>query len=159
MSLEQIQTAMGALVSAMLGKGVITPRAEFIIKGNEQFAVHLQSSYDSKCLNGSWLETKSGDAPEALISWANEFVSSLKSAEEKVLRTYLGKLADAVDYGHENGIAAEYVDPVRITQKAMSENLLSPPTTINPKSQECDHPFCGDDCGAAVDAAEPAEGV
>jgi hypothetical protein len=43
------------------------------------------------------------------------------------MKTYLGKLADAVDYGHENNIPAEYVDPVRITQKAMSDNLLPAP--------------------------------
>ena len=135
MSLEQIQSAMNALVAQMLAKGVVTPKAEFIVCANETFALHLQSDYNSRCLNGEWLKTKIAATPGELITWGNDFVSGLKSAEEKVLRTYLVKLADAVDYGHINGIAAEYVDPVRITQKAMTENLLSAP---------------------AVDAAEPA---
>ena len=135
MTLEQIQSAMNALVAQMLAKGVVTPKAEFIVCANETFALHLQSDYNSRCLNGEWLKTKRAATPGELITWGNDFVSGLKSAEEKVLRTYLGKLADAVDYGHINGIAAEYVDPVRITQKAMTENLLSAP---------------------AVDAAEPA---
>ena len=127
MTLEQIQSAMNALVAQMLAKGVVTPKAEFIVCANEIFALHLQSDYNSRCLNGEWLQIKTGIAPDELITWGNDFVSGLKSAEEKVLRTYLGKLADAVDYGHINGIAAEYVDPVRITQKAMTENLLPAP--------------------------------
>ena len=135
MTLEQIQSAMNALVAQMLAKGVVTPKAELLVRANEIFALHLQSDYNSQCLNGEWLQIKTGIAPDDLITWGNDFVSGLKSAEEKVLRTYLGKLADAVDYGHINGIAAEYVDPVRITQKAMTENLLPAP---------------------AVDAAEPA---
>ena len=157
MTYEEIKTRLGLIVKAMMDKNIKTPDAQFSVRTNAGPSIYITCG--DKAFDGDNYKFIFADAPEDALSKADALIASMVSGEEKVLRTYLGKLADAVDYGHENGIAAEYVDPVRITQKAMTENLLSPPTTINPKSQECDHPFCGDDCGAAVDAAEPAEGV
>ena len=38
------------------------------------------------------------------------------------------KLADAIDYGHENNVPAKLVDPVRRAQKAVSDALLPAPS-------------------------------
>ena len=54
-----------------------------------------------------------GSAPRALLDEANAFIAALPDPETLVPRTYLGKLADAVDYGHQNGIAAEHIDVIR----------------------------------------------
>lgn len=125
MNIEEIQAELSEMIKALMAKGIVAPRAELDIRANEGFSVHIQTTIDTKSLGGKWMQSFYGSAPRALLDEANAFIAALPDPETLVLRTYLGKLADAVDYGHENGIAAEYVDPVRITQKAMSDNLLT----------------------------------
>lgn len=125
MNIEQIQADLSAMVTEMTAKGVKLPRAELCLRGNESPNATLWGDLAQRALRGEYLQIINGDtATDALVN-AHAFIAALPDPETLVLRTYLGKLADAVDYGHENGIAAEYVDPVRITQKAMSDNLLT----------------------------------
>ena len=49
-------------------------------------------------------------------------------AQLTILTTYSRKLADAIDYGHENNVPAKLVDPVRRAQKAVSAALLPAPS-------------------------------
>lgn len=125
MTIEQIQAELAALVVAMMDKGIKTPNAEFCISANES-RMHVLLRADQS--TGPWLyglEFAYGENPRNCFDIAAEIIAAVPSKEHLAMKTYLGKLADAVDYGHENGIAAEYVDPVRITQKAMSDNLLT----------------------------------
>lgn len=125
MNIEQIQVELSAMIKAMMAKGVVTPRAELCLKGNESPHAMLWGDLDQRALRGEYLQIINGTTATDALANAHAFIAALPDPETLVLRTYLGKLADAVDYGRENGIAAEYVDPVLITQKAMSDNLLT----------------------------------
>ena len=56
------------------------------------------------------------------------FLKALPDPEQAILTTYSRKLADAIDYGHENNVPAKLVDPVRRAQKAVSDALLPAPS-------------------------------
>ena len=47
---------------------------------------------------------------------------------DRQLAALCRKLADAIDYGHENNVPAKLVDPVRRAQKAVSDALLPAPS-------------------------------
>ena len=125
MNIEQIQVELSAMIKAMMAKGVVTPRAELCLRGDSDPMAQILSSLTHKTLDGDWLKQFTKPTIAEALDAAKAYIAALPDPETLVLRAYLGKLADAVDYGHENGIAAEYVDPVRITQKAMSDNLLT----------------------------------
>jgi len=122
MTIEEIQKRLDALATAMIGKGLVAPEAVVTIASGGRLYVHLNwiGQGSSKKEYKFFYKGCIKDAIDAADAW----VSALPTAETITMTTYLGKLADAVDYGHANGIPAEYVDPVRVTQKAMSDNLL-----------------------------------
>ena len=126
MTIEEIQARLDALATAMIGKGLRQPEPDATIEAGGTLRVVARWRKDAKSFYGDASEYFRRDSiPEALDA-ADAWCAALPAAETITMRTYLGKLADAVDYGHSNGIPAEYVDPVRITQKAMSDNLLAP---------------------------------
>ena len=125
MTYDEIQSRLAKLVSEMMAKSLPNPDAQMTVRANVGPMVYLTCS--EKVFGKESYKFLYAENPEDAIDAAFALIAGMMSGEEKVLRVYLGKLADAVDYGHENGIAAEYVDPVRITQKAMTENLLPSP--------------------------------
>ena len=127
MTIEEIQARLDALAAAMADKGLINPEPGATIEAGGVLRVVARWHKDAKSLYGDASEYFRRDSiPEALDA-ADAWCAALPTSEVITMQTYLGKLADAVDYGHSNGIPAEYVDPVRITQKAMSDNLLGAP--------------------------------
>ena len=125
MTVEEIQAELAAMEVALIERGKVRPYAYLQIRGNDRFSVDLHAA--DMGFGESSYEFIYGDTPAKCIAEAQKFIAALPDAKDLIMRTYLGKLADAVDYGHENHIPAECVDPVRITQKAMSDNLLAAP--------------------------------
>lgn len=130
MTLEEIQTALDQLVIDMMAKNVAQPRADFTINSmeNRQFNVALWCSTEARCFDGEYLRGfHRHPTPEAALEAARVYIAKLPDHETNVMRTYLGKLADAVDYATEHSIADEFVEPVRLARAAMTDNLLPPP--------------------------------
>jgi hypothetical protein len=121
MTCAQIREAMVLLCGALAEKGVITPQASLTINDSGKPNIHMSCRYDTEPFDGEKYKVIFGDD---CIDQAMAYVAAMPSPDTAHLHAFMRKLADAVDYGHANNIPAEYVDPVRITQKAMSDNLL-----------------------------------
>jgi len=127
MTIEEIQARLDALASAMADKGLRQPEAKAQIEAGGRLLVFPAWRKTAGSVYGDACEVFARYRIPAALDADDAWCAALPTAETITMRTYLGKLADAVDYGHANGIPAEYVDPVRITQKAMSDNLLGSP--------------------------------
>lgn len=125
MKIEEIQTALGELVAAMVEKGVIRPNAEFKIKIGANFYVCLWCAHETRQFDGEYLKAFSVGTPAEGIDKARAYIAALPSPEEAVTREYLTRVASAIDYATENSIADEYVTPLRGVTCAMTENLLT----------------------------------
>lgn len=125
MTIEEIQTALGELVAAMVEKGVPLPKADFTIKPDEM-RIYLKTYEDGfRPFSGKDFAFCDGDTPADCFDLAWNVVLALPSPEEAVNREYLGKVAAAIDYATEHSIADEYVTPLRGVTCAMTENLLT----------------------------------
>lgn len=70
------------------------------------------------------------DTPKQAFSSIFSAINALPSPEEAVTHEYLGKVADAIDFGTKHSIDDKYVTPLRGVTKAMTDNLLTKePTT------------------------------
>lgn len=125
MTIEEIQTALAELVAAMVEKRVITPRAQMHIPDSGRFAIHCSCSYAQKPFNLKNYFVEHGDTIAECIDKARAYIAALPSPEEAVTREYLGKVADAIDFGTKHSIADEYVQPLRGVTCAMTDNLLT----------------------------------
>lgn len=92
----------------------------------------LLDSGDWQCcgadLDGTMKDRISGDrcdSPEDAMESIFNVIAAMPSPEEAVTRTYLTKVAAAVDYATEHSIADEYVQPLRGVSCAMTSNLLT----------------------------------
>lgn len=130
MTLEEIQAALDQLVTDMMAKNVVDPRAEFHLRSGAArfYSVTLWCDYEAKCFDGEYYQAFiNKPRPEAALEAARVYIAGLPDPSAKVMRTYLRKLADALDYATEHSIADEFVQPVRLARQAMTENLLPPP--------------------------------
>ena len=130
MTLEEIQAALDQLVTDMMAKNVVQPQAEIQIRSGmaKPISVSLWCSTETRCFDGEYLKGfYSNPTPEAALEAARVYIAAMPDPETTVMRTYLGKLADAVDFATEHSIADEFVEPVRLARAAMTDNLLPPP--------------------------------
>lgn len=86
MTIEEIQTALGELVAAMVEKGVPTPKAEFTIKQRgEKFSVYLKThDYKFKEFDGKNYHFFHHEDVAVCIDKAREYIAALPSPEEVV---------------------------------------------------------------------------
>lgn len=129
MTIEEIQAALDKLTAAMLEKGITTPSADLTLKahGGKPYVSLFCSSLECE-FDGKWMKSCPGETVDESLSAASAYIAARPTPETAAMHKYMRKLGEAVDFGVANGIAAEYVDPVRITQKAMTDNLLAAPT-------------------------------
>ena len=126
MTIEEIQAALDSLTSAMLEKRIAAPLAQLVLRGvNDRPYVTLMCSSTTPDFDGEWMKCVYGDTAQEALAAAAAYIAARPTPETAAMHQYMRKLGEAVDFGVSNGIAAEYVDPVRITQKAMTENLLT----------------------------------
>ena len=94
----------------------------------------LTLDYTGKwCVGGAYLDDAMErrfdgdrcDTPEDAFASTFAAIAALPSPEEAVTREYLGKVADAIDYGTKHSIDDKYVTPLRGVTCAMTENLLT----------------------------------
>ena len=126
MNITEIQTELAALVVQMTEKGVVTPSTEFIMNDGDRFSVYLTAKYGSGGFGDDGTSKfLHGVDPLDAFAKASAFIAALPSQKETQTREYLKRVADAIDYAAEKGIADEYVTPLRGVTCAMTENLLT----------------------------------
>ena len=121
MTIEEIQAELNKMSAALSDAGWVKPNAQLVIPANGQIHAYLDGS-------GGNYTFQRGDTPAECIAKAWAYIKKLPNPEQAVLTTYSRKLADAIDYGHENNVPAKLVDPVRRAQKAVSDALLPAPS-------------------------------
>ncbi len=123
MTIEEIQAELNKMPAALSAAGWEQPEAQLMINANSRMTAHLRSWMDTATYHFAY-----GDTPAECIAKAWAFIKALPDPEQAILTTYSRKLADAIDYGHENNVPAKLVNPVRRAQKAVSDALLPAPS-------------------------------
>jgi len=90
---------------------------------------------DNKCTIQIWsgwkvgnyklIGTAKGETPDVALDTADAIIAALPDPEIAKLHAHMARVADCIDKAHADGIADEYVTPLRVTVKAMSDNLLT----------------------------------
>ena len=131
MTTEDIQAALDNLQDAMSEKGIIMPDPRLTMRGfGTRPYITLMCAGSQRAFDGETIKIIMGDTVADAVDAACAYIAALPSPETAAMHQYMRKLGEAVDFGVANGIAAEYVDPVRITQKAMTDNLLAAPDMV-----------------------------
>ena len=125
MTIEEIQAELNKMPAALSAAGWVRVDAAMRLQANASPYVILAERYDPA---GYKSHIAHGDKYADCIAKAWAFIRALPDPEQAILTTYSRKLADAIDYGHENNVPAKLVDPVRRAQKAVSDALLPAPS-------------------------------
>ncbi len=121
MTIEEIQAELDKMAKAMGEAGVKRPDAQAWLRSHSRPLIHMTG-------DGIEMQFLHGDTTEDCIAKAWKFIHALPDPQVAILATYSKKLADAIDYGHENNVPAKLVDPVRRAQKATSDMMLPAPS-------------------------------
>ena len=121
MDVTEITTRLYAIGSAILDK-----------TGERPWLAPSMTIKDNVCrigVNGGkdYIGTGKGDTPEAALDDADRIIAALPDLENAKLHRHMVRVAGCIDAAHSDGIADEYVTPLRLTVKAMSDNLLAGP--------------------------------
>ena len=124
MTLEEMQTAVDALVPLMLAKGLVKPEAHIDIASQTQPLVTLRRPAPGSFYAGKWECFRGDDLAEALDK-ARAWIDALPTPEETYRKELLQLVAKAADYGKEHGIAADFVNPLTEAMKRLSESAIT----------------------------------
>jgi len=124
MDIDQISDRLYAIGAAILDKTGGKPwhGPELIIKDNACFI----SLYCAN-INANTLGYAKGPSPKSALDDADRILAALPDNNTAALHRHMARVADCIDKAHVDGIPAEYVTPLRLTVKAMSDNLLAAP--------------------------------
>lgn len=126
MNISEVQKRLDALVPLMLAKGMRKPEAEVDIRSQAEPDItlrHLKADavheYDRHCF------FPKGTDLEAKFAAAVEWIEEQPGPEETKLRNFMAAVAKAIDLGKETGIEADFVNPLSVLMKTLSENALT----------------------------------
>lgn len=125
-TIAELQAAIDALVPLMAEKGVIKPRAEYRIVSQSGGEIWLRCADEGTqvgSFNAHIISAKGGI--RKTVDAARAYIAVLPDPETAALHRYMNDLGKVVDQGRKDGIPDEYTQPVSLTIKAMSENLLT----------------------------------
>ena len=125
MTTEQIQAALAELVIAMMGKGVVTPSAEYTIKSGRESIIWLWSDRDAPAFDGKYMHNIGGETPAEFLANARAYIDAMPSPEQAAITRHMGLLAAVVEHGREHNLPDEYVVPAQVALNAMTDNLLT----------------------------------
>ena len=123
MDVTEITARMHAIGAAILDKTGerpwIAPRIDI---ADGVCNVNLFRAYEYGSIG-----TAKGYTPEAALDDADRIIAALPDINTAKLDRHMARVADCIDVAHKDGIADEYVTPLRVTVKAISDNLLAKP--------------------------------
>lgn len=125
MNIEEIQAALAELVAAMVEKGVVLPDASFSAWQEKMYVCLRAYGANQNPFGDKDYFFCRGAAPEDCFCAAWVVINAIPSPEDRVTQEYLGKVADAIDYGTKHSIDDKYVTPLRGVTKQMTDNLLT----------------------------------
>ena len=124
MDSKDIQAKCDQLATAMMGKGLVKPKASATFNGNE--ACHVMLGWDDKTKTyGNDYKYFRGDEIHSVLDEAFAFVSALPSAEEARRDQFLRALAGVIELGKDNGIEVEFMNPLAAMMKKLSGNIIA----------------------------------
>jgi len=127
MDVTEITARLYAIGAAILDKTGETPWSAptLRIKDNACQISLFKALRTSSSHGSDVLGIGNGDTPEAALDDADRIIAALPDLENVKLHRHMARVADCIDAAHSDGIADEYVTPLRMTVKAMSDNLLA----------------------------------
>ena len=121
MTYEEIQTALDGIPKLLAEKGIHRNGVEFDLRANQAPCIYISGdgAFKSQFIYG--------DTPEDMFAKATALIAALPDPETAKLHNHMARVADCIDKATADGIADKYVTPLRVTVKAMSDNLLAAP--------------------------------
>ena len=127
MNVAEISARLYAIDAAILDKTGETPWIPLTLKiADGKCSVDLFKAYG----NGPadyMIGTAKGTTPDAALVDADRIIAALPDPDTAKLHRHMERVADCIDKAHADGIADEYVTPLRVAVSAMSDNLLAAP--------------------------------
>jgi len=127
MNVAEISARLYAIDAAILDKTGETPWIAPTLKiADGKCSVDLFKAYG----NGPadyMIGTAKGTTPDAALVDADRIIAALPRLDDAKLHRHMERVADCIDKAHADGIADEYVTPLRVAVSAMSDNLLAAP--------------------------------
>lgn len=154
-TMQELQFAINALIPLMLDKGLIRPTATAHVEANASGEVMLTWYWREPLPNEPWDDKNystrgffaHNDRGDGLEAWegalldARDTIERLPNKPDREREEFLKLLARTTEYGRKVGIEDEFVNPLQVLAKKLSENALEAPSdfirlNVGPEAQE-----------------------
>lgn len=123
MNVEQIQKRLDAMTPKLCAAGLREPRATILIRSDQ--CPHGLIEWYKAASYSTELSHYSGDNAHEILGKMDAWINDLPSPEERKLSEFMKAVAVAIDLGRENGIDADFVNPLTVLMKTLSENAIT----------------------------------
>ena len=136
LTLKEVYTMLAELESLMVDKGFIKPTVQLYSFGSTGGSLWVHSTGGASFSDGEKHIHIYGKTFTECYNKTKEELSKVLDPHEAALQRYINDLATVVDKGRADGVPDEYTQPVSLTIKAMSDNLLIAPVTGVPSAED-----------------------
>lgn len=123
MTYEEIQRAVNEISKMLTDRGVGHYACSFDVKASEG-PVFYVASHD-KIFEGLTAKFIRGESPEEIIEKTKEFVMAMPNKEDRNKQAFMAELASVIDKGKDLGIDVEFLNPLVVQMRELSENIIT----------------------------------
>lgn len=124
MDTNTIQKRLNTIATAMMAKGLRNPDARFGLYANAEPNVYLRWDNLKDRYNDNYKFFR-GDDIKVILAGADAYVAALPSPDQARQNEFMAALGAVIDLGRQNNIDVEFVNPLVVTMKKLSENILT----------------------------------
>lgn len=121
---QALKDALVAAQTALVEKIGKQPYIELDLTLGQDGKWQCGGAYPDRDMNTRF-DGKLCDTPADAIESFMQLVRDLPSPEQRHLREFHRKVADAIDFGNEHGIEAQWLNPLVETARALSSNAIT----------------------------------
>lgn len=124
MNAEELTAALVAAHTALVEKLGKQPYIDFDLRLSQSGKWKVDGCYLESNMRDR-LGGQNSDSPDGAIASVMEAIRKLPSPDERNLRSFQKKVAEAIDFGNEHGIYGQWLNPLVETGRKLAENALT----------------------------------
>lgn len=121
---DEIKKSLSELITKMLAKGIIRPDVVLVWKADTEAVVMLQEGRAEGYLHDT-IHYGEGSTLDAIFSDCFAFIENLPSPDEKRMKNFMKAVATAIELGRASDIDVEFINPLQVMMKKLSENAIT----------------------------------
>lgn len=124
MNTKEIQQRLDSMAPLMADKAFREPKATILFNSQQEVSGMLQWREEKNGFSTQWSHHK-GDSIHEILDIMDAWIAAQPTRDERKKQEFMRSLANTIDLGRASGIDVEFINPLTVMMKKLSENAIT----------------------------------